>query len=70
MYNPLIQNETLKNFIQGVKISPERKDFLLSKLPEMDFEERKALFEALTKIYLLDLEEERAIARIKKSWLK
>jgi len=67
---PLINNESLKKFIQGVKISQERKDFLLSKLPEMDFDERKALFEALTKIYLLDLEEEKAIARVKKFWEK
>jgi hypothetical protein len=67
---PLINNESLKKFILGVKISQERKDFLLSKLPEMDFEERKALFEALTKIHLLDLEEEKAIARIKKFWEK
>jgi len=36
----------------------------------MDFDERKALFEALTKIHLLDLEEEKAIARVKKFWEK
>lgn len=67
---PLINNESLKKFIQGIKISQERKDFLLSKLPQMDFEERKALFEMLTKIYLLNLEEKKAIERIKKFWEK
>lgn len=67
---PLINNESLKEFIQGAKISQERKDSLLSKLPEMDFDERKTLFETLTKIHLLDLEEEREIEQIKKFWEK
>lgn len=61
---PLITDATLKKFIQKVRIDKKDKDFLISKLPEMDFEERRALFETLMKIHILDLEEEKAIARI------
>lgn len=66
----LLNNQSLEKFIQGVEISQEKKDFLISKLPEMDLEERMALFKTLTKIYLLDLEEKEAIARLKKFWKK
>lgn len=66
----LINDGSLKKFIQGIKISQERKDFLLSKLPQMDFDERKALFKTLTEIHLLDLEEKEAIERIEKFWEK
>lgn len=70
MTTPLINNGSLEKFIQGVKMGRERKDFLLSKLPEMDFEERIALFQMLTKVKLLNLEEKKAIVRIKKFWVK
>ncbi|MBU4299078.1 hypothetical protein KJ636_03490 [Patescibacteria group bacterium] len=63
---PIINDESLKGFIQSVGIDEKDKNFLLSKLPEMDFDERKALFEALTKIHLLDLEEEKALAAVDK----
>ncbi len=70
MNNLLFNNESLKNFIEGVNLSKDRKDFLISKLPEMDLEERQKLFKVLSKIYLLDLEEKEAIEKVKKFWQK
>ncbi len=58
----IINDESLKGFIQSVGIDEKDKNFLLSKLPEMDFDERKALFETLVKIQILDREEEKALA--------
>lgn len=66
----LLYNESLKNFIKEVKISPKRKEFLLSKIPQMDLEERVKLFKTLAEIYLLDLEEKEALERIDKYWQK
>ncbi len=68
MANSLLNNKTLKDFIEKINIKKERKDFLTSKLPEMDLEERKKLFKALTSIHLLDLEEKEVIERIKENW--
>lgn len=65
-----LTNKALESFIAKIRFSKERKDFLLSKIPQMDREERLKLFETLTKIFLLDLEEKRAIKRIKKYWKK
>ena len=70
MNNLLFNNESLTNFTQRLKISQEKKDFLLSKVPQLDLEERIALFKTLTKIYLLDLEEKKAIERVRKFWQK
>ena len=64
----LLNNQSLEKFIQKVKLDKERKDFLLSKLAEMDLEERIALFRTLKEIYLLDLEEKEAIERLRKFW--
>ena len=68
MDHSLINNQSLEKFIQCLKISGEKKDFLLGKIPEMDAEERLALFKTLTKVYLLDLEEKEAVDRIIKFW--
>lgn len=61
-------NAFLKSFIEKVKISQERKNFLLSKLPQMEKEERLKLFNVLVEIFLLDLKEKKEIERIKKYW--
>lgn len=66
--NILLSNKTLEMFIKEVNISQDKKDFLLEKLPQLDLEERMALFKTLTQIYLLDLEEEKVKERIKKFW--
>lgn len=70
MANPFLTNNALSEFISGLKISQERKEFLLSAIPELDEEERTSLFDVLKEIYLLDLEEEKAIQRVKKFWQK
>ena len=62
----LLYNESLKNFIEGVGLSRKDKDDLLEKLPQLDLEERIALFKSLSKIHLVDLKEKKAIERIKK----
>ena len=66
----ILYNESLENFIKKLGISPELKDKLIAKIPQLDLEERMSLFKTLTKIYLLDVEEKRAIQRIEESWLK
>jgi len=66
MTNILLNNKSLEMFIQTVGIDQEEKDFMLSKLPQMDLEERMKLFDVLKEIYLLDLEEEKAVARAKR----
>ncbi len=66
MINPLLSNNTLIKFVQSVNIKEERKDFLISKIPELDEEERISLFKTLTNIYFLDQEEKEAIDEIKK----
>lgn len=70
MVNPFLTNNALKEFIEGLKIRKEQKEFLISKIPELDEEERINLFNMAKEIYLLDLEEEKAIERIKKFWIK
>lgn len=66
----ILYNESLKNFVEKLGISQELKDKLIAKIPQMDLKERISFFKTLTKIYLLDLEEKEAIARIKKFWVK
>ena len=66
MQNYLLNNESLQKFIAAVDINQEHKDFLLSKLPQMDLEERIALLNTLRDIYLLALEEKEAVERIKR----
>ena len=65
----ILYNESLKNFVEKLKISPELKNKLIAKIPRLDLKERMSLFRTLTKIYLLDLEEEQVIQRIKKFWV-
>lgn len=63
-----LTNEALKDFIEELKISRERKDFLISKVPQLDLKERINLFDTLKEIHFLDLEEEEAISRVEKYW--
>jgi len=70
MINPFITNPALRSLIKKLKIDPERKSALLERVTQLDKEERLKLFETLKKIFLLDLEEKRAIERIKKYWKK
>ena len=70
MTNTLLSNGSLEKFIGSINLDKERKDLLLEKIPKLDLEERKEMFESLTKIYLLDIEEKEAIERVKKFWKK
>lgn len=70
MVNLLLTNDSLKRFIKELKINKEDKSFLLSEVPQLDEEERIKLLETLKEIYLLDLEEKKALERIKKYWKK
>ena len=70
MTNTLLSNGSLEKFIGSINLDKERKDLLLEKVPKLDLEERKEMFESLTKIYLLDIEEKEAIERVKKFWKK
>jgi len=67
---PLITDKTLKSFIKLVNIPKEYRETLLSKLPSLDFDERRALFETLVRIYLLDREEREALEEINKFYKK
>lgn len=61
----VLNNQTLKSFIESVKIKQDQKDFLISKLPQMNLEERAGLLKTLTNIYLLDSEEKAVAERIR-----
>ena len=63
--NILLSNKSLKSFMEIVKLTPSQREFLVSKLDEMDIEERWRLFIALLKIYSIDREEEIVIKDIK-----
>jgi len=65
MANQLLNDETLKGFIEIIEIGAEQKAFLLDRLPEMDADERLKLFNVLKDVYLLDIEEKDAVARVK-----
>jgi hypothetical protein len=66
MANRLLADETLKGFIEIIGLNQGQKSSLLEKLPQMDEEERRDLFNLLKDIYLLDLEEKESIERIKR----
>lgn len=63
-----LNNETLKHFVLSLEIDKKVKDFLVSKIPEMDGPERVRLFKILSRIYLLSKEEKKEIEKVKKFW--
>ncbi len=67
---PLITDKTLKSFINLVNIPKEYKETLLGKLPSLDFDERRALFGTLLRIYLFDREEKKVLEEINKFYKK
>lgn len=70
MANPFLTNDALKKFVERLKINKETKSLLISKIPQMDKEERISLLKVLVDIYFLDLEEKRAIEKLRKLWKK
>lgn len=70
MANPFLTDNSLKQFAESLKIGQDQKEFLISKIPQLDEEERMSLFNLFKEIYLLDLEEEEALEKIKRNWRK
>lgn len=70
MTNRLINNAGLTKSIKEANIAQADKDFLLSKLPEMDTETRISLLKTLSEVCLLDLEEKQAKERIRNYWVE
>ncbi len=68
MTNLFLTNENLEKTIQGAKISQEQKDALILKVPELNEEERVKLLGVLKETFLLDLEQEKAVEKIKNDW--
>jgi len=70
MVNLFLTNSSLKGFIESTKLAKQDKEFLLSKLPELDEEERIKLFNLLKEVYFIDRGEKEAIEKIKNYWEK
>lgn len=68
MANQLLLNDNLKSFIEKLDISQEKKDSLLSKIPQLNKQERLELLTVLGDIYLLNSEEKETIEKLKNSW--
>jgi len=66
MVNPFLTNDALKMFLGELEIEKEKREFLISKIPQMDEEERIKLFNVLKAVYLLEIEKQRAINRVRK----
>lgn len=66
----ILSDESLEKFVSGLNISTENKNFLMEKIPHLDLEQRKFLFRLLFQIYLLGLEEEAVLSKIKKEGKK
>ena len=66
--NTILNNKTLVDFVNSLKIEESQKKELLEKIPQMDEEERKSLLEVLRQILVLDIGEEKALEKIKKCW--
>ena len=66
MVNPFLTNDALKMFLGELEIEKEKREFLISKIPQMDEEERIKLFNVLKAVYLLEIEKQRAIDRVRK----
>jgi hypothetical protein len=67
MVNQLLLNNSFKSFIEKLEIEQEQKDSLLLKIPQLNKEERLKLLDTLGQIYLLNLEEQETIEKIKSS---
>lgn len=70
MTNTLLTNNNLNNLIKSLKISDEQKASLSSNISQLDEEERIKLLDVLKDIYIMDLEGDEALEKIKNSWQK
>lgn len=68
MANSFLNTQTLLGFIENTRLDREEKDFLLSKLPQLDEEGRRKLFYFLKEVFCLDREEKVALEKIRQNW--
>lgn len=66
--NTILSNNSLKSFIESLRIISEQKKFLLDELPKMDKKERVELLEMLANVYALNQEEDETLKRLKDNW--
>lgn len=66
--NPFLTDKSLETFIAKTSLSREKKDILLAKVSALNEEGRLKLLHFLKEIYLLDLEEKKALETLKKRW--
>lgn len=64
--NPLLTNPAFEGMINDSKLKDESKKLLLSKLPDLDEEQRLELLDFLATMSFLDEEKEEVKARVKK----
>jgi hypothetical protein len=65
MTRSFLHNRSLESLIEVVKIDERKKEALRAMLPRLDQFSRKKLLDILFQIYLLNLEEDETIARVK-----
>lgn len=68
MANLFLTNNNLEKLVSSLKISQEQKDSLISKVSQLDEEERIRLLETLKEVYFLDLEEQQAVEELRINW--
>lgn len=66
----LLSDESLISFVNSLNVKQEDRDLFASKIPYMNEEERKDLFDALNKIYLLGVKKEETVRMVNDFWEK
>lgn len=70
MVNLLLTNDNLEKFISGLDISEEEKSSLILKVPQLSEEERIELLATLKDVYLLDIEQQQAVEKLKSEFIQ
>jgi hypothetical protein len=65
MANEILYTGNLQTFIESLDIPKEKKEALIARLPNMDLDDRKALFKKLLMVYFLDQEDNETEKEIK-----
>jgi len=64
----LLSDESLIAFVNSLNVKQEDRDLFVSKIPYMNEAERKDLFDALNKIYLLGVKKEETVKMVNDFW--
>ena len=64
--NPILTNAAFGGMIEESKLKPESKELLISKLPDLDEEQRLELLDFLMTMSFLEDEREEVKARVKR----